>query len=112
MSKQQLIRLNNELDMLQFELDFLNHSLWYYTYKRQPNWQRDFRLYQLEQIRDRIPEVLSSIKEIKSEICSEKNKIYANRQYTQNYEDRYNNVDLDVYDDEYDTVYEADDYIE
>jgi hypothetical protein len=84
--------------MLEFELDFLNNSLWHYTYKRQSNWVREFRLYQLEQIRDRIPEVIKSIKEIKSEIWTEKSKIYGDRQYNQkNNEDTYNNLGLDDY---------------
>lgn len=90
MSRYTLTRLHNDLEFLQFELDFLNHSLWHYTYKRQSNWERDFRLYQLEQIRNRIPQVHELMNQVKGDIQSEKNKLYSSYEYN----------DYDEYDDE------------
>ena len=89
MSRQNLTKLYNDLELLYFELDFLNNSLWHYTYKRQSNWERDFRLYQLEQIRDRIPQVNQFINEVKSDIQIEKSKL--NNSYD------YDSYDYDEY---------------
>jgi hypothetical protein len=112
-----LIKLYNDLELLEFELDFLNHSLWYYSSKRLEHWERDFRLYQIEQIKDRIPLVHVYIKGVKEEINIEKykSKSYSNKNinnYSRKY-DEYNYISqyinhedlLDDYE-EYDEIYD------
>lgn len=83
-----LLRLNNDLNMLQFELNILNSMIHHYTSKTYYQWDYGHKREQLEEIRKRIPEIYEHMNEVKQTIRSLGGKIKK-----ENY---------DVYEDEYD----------
>jgi hypothetical protein len=83
-----LITLNNDLNMLQFELSILNSSIHHYTSKTYYEWDYGHKRAQLEEIRKRIPEIYEHMTEVKQTIRGLGGKIKM---------DNY-----DVYEDEYD----------
>jgi hypothetical protein len=70
-----LEKLYQDFHLLQFELDYLNWSLQHYTGKKYYNWDYGFKRQQLEEIRQRIPDVYEHIKEVKQSISSMGGKV-------------------------------------
>jgi DNA repair exonuclease SbcCD ATPase subunit len=83
-----LIKLNNDLNMLEFELSILNSSIHHYASKKYYQWDCGHKREQLEEIRRRIPEIYEHMNEVKQTIRNLGGKIK---------KDNY-----DIYEDEYD----------
>lgn len=113
--KEVLRNLNWDLSNLYFYLDYLNNSLDHYNNKKWLyNWTPSFRKKQIDEIRERIPDLYKDINEVKASIAEMKRRMNKNTEdYINRHNNSYNNeyqTNLEYNDVEYDDVYFEDNY--
>lgn len=107
--KEVLRNLNWDLSNLYYYLDYLNNSLDHYSNKKWLyNWTPAFRKRQIDEIRERIPDLYKDISEVKASIAEIKMRMNKN---TEDYINRHSNYNNDYQNTlEYDDVYYEDNY--
>ena len=101
--KENLRLLNWDLSNLYYYLDILNKSQSHYNTKKWLyNWSYSFKVKQLDEIKEKIPEVYQHINEVKASIADikarmNKNKLNNSEEYYDSYNESHNRLYYDEY---------------